>query len=239
MLVGVICPDGKTKVSFLECLRCKNDRWCGTREFRFLYLFSRQKLLMDRFRVSSLCYLDPAREVFYRKFDYYIPINLVHIFTIGHAIHKEYQRAFPPEDCEVRLEVKFNSYSIKGSADIFHNNILYDIKTVSHDGTGTKWYYKNQLSIYATMLEDYYHNPVKQAFIWQINKSTGANKLYEVEIDKEVFERAKEVAETAHKCLQDNSSCELFMNVGDHCRDCFVKDYCNAYKRNKIKMLTT
>jgi len=150
-----------------------------------------------------------------RKFDYYVPINLIHIFTIGHAIHEKYQESYPPEACEVPLSAKIDDIVISGHADIFYKGILYDIKTVSYD-CGVKWYYKNQLCIYATLFEDYKGIPVKGAKLWLVNKSSGANKIYDVEIDKEVFEDAIEVAKISDHCLKHNDISQLTLNVGDN-----------------------
>ena len=129
MLKGVICPDKKTKVSFQQCLLCAKDSWCGTKEWRFKFLYSQKQPPNGHYRTSSLSYLDPAREVFMRKFDYYVPINLIHIFTIGHAIHEKYQESYPSEACEVPLSAKIDDIVISGHADIFYKGILYDMKT--------------------------------------------------------------------------------------------------------------
>jgi len=237
-LTKIICPSGR-EVSLTRCLLCKNDTWCGTKEWRRKFLFAQGKLEKDidrgKYSASILSYLDPAKIVFSYKFPYALSINLIHIFIMGHAIHQLYESAYPPESCEVPVETELTpGIKISGHVDIFYKNKIYDLKTVSTFARQPKWYYKNQLSIYGTILEDYYSEKVDEMYLWFVNKSTGENKLYKISLDKEIFEEAKEVALTSYKAIKESRKFQIKLN--DQCASCPVRKYCEAYRDDLMEV---
>lgn len=226
--VGFECPSTARK-TFKECIRCTSPS-CPSKIERLAFI-KKQKMEdaktcgdFTRCRASQISFLCEGMDVMQRQVDYYLPMNLMEIFRIGEATHKEIQSVYPKECCEVQVTRQYNGFKVTGSIDILYKRNLEDIKTCSNFYNLPKYYHNNQLSIYGIYADGLFDSICLRA----VNKSTGATKRWYLKkptiTEEQVISYVKNVTDyLAHKPVR------LRFNF-DACGICNVKSFCKQFR---------